>query len=48
MIEFAKELQPRDSWVSGKEGRDVVPEAPVVTLTLRGGVWLHFTSREEK
>jgi hypothetical protein len=46
-ITFAADAQPSDSWMPGKEGSDLMPQAPVVTLTLRGGVWLHFAGKVE-
>ena len=43
-IEPALDVQPRSSWVGGEIGGQIMPEAPVITLRLRGGLWLRFHS----
>ena len=41
-IDPALDAQPIESWVDGKIGGKLMPEAPVITLKLRGGLWLRF------
>lgn len=42
-IELAPKEQPARSWMPGRVGERIMPEAPVVTLSLRGGVYLKFS-----
>lgn len=44
-IELARDAQPRTSWMEGRQGDRIMPEAPVLTLSLRGGVWLRFRQK---
>lgn len=41
-IELAHDAQPADSYLHGRREDGLQPVAPVITLHMRGGVWVRF------
>ena len=34
--------QPNNCWINGNSEFGILPEAPVITLRLKGGLWVRF------
>ena len=42
-VALAPEAQPADSYINGDVARGLLPQAPVITLMLKGGVWARLS-----
>ena len=42
-VALAPEAQPADSYINDDRDQGLLPQAPVITLKLKGGVWARLT-----